>query len=46
VNRGSLEVERVSHYCVLTQEALDRLKMSPPAGGQSDSAPASRRCAL
>ena len=25
VNRKLLEVERVSHHCVLTQEALDRL---------------------
>ena len=26
VNRKLLEVERVSHHCVLTQEALDRLQ--------------------
>ena len=41
-NRKLLEVERVSHQCVLTQDALDRLQLprSRPANGRrrSDSA--------
>jgi hypothetical protein len=34
VNRKLLEVERLSHYCVLTQEALDRLQQPTFADGQ------------
>jgi hypothetical protein len=38
VNRKLLEVERVSHHCVLTQEALDRLQRPTVDGGQRVSA--------
>ena len=34
VNRKLLEVERVSHQCVLTQDALDRLQQPTCAAGQ------------
>ncbi len=38
VNRKLLEVERVSHHCVLTQEALDRLQRPTVEDGQRVSA--------
>jgi hypothetical protein len=38
VNRKLLEVERVSHQCVLTQEALDRLQRPTIEAGQRTSA--------
>jgi hypothetical protein len=38
VNRKLLEVERVSHQCVLTQEALDRLQCPTVERGQRVSA--------
>ncbi len=38
INRKLLEVERVSHHCVLTQEALDRLQCPTVADGQRVSA--------
>jgi hypothetical protein len=38
VNRKLLEVERVSHHCVLTQDALDRLQQPTVEGGQRASA--------
>jgi hypothetical protein len=38
VNRKLLEVERVSHQCVLTQDALDRLQQPTVEGGQRTSA--------
>jgi hypothetical protein len=38
VNRKLLEVERVSHQCVLTQAALDRLQQPTVEGGQRTSA--------
>jgi hypothetical protein len=38
VNRKLLEVERVSHQCVLTQEALDRLQSPTVEAGQRASA--------
>ena len=38
VNRKLLEVERVSHHCVLTQEALDRLQRPTVQDGQRVSA--------
>jgi hypothetical protein len=38
VNRKLLEVERVSHHCVLTQEALDRLQRPTVVDGQRVSA--------
>jgi len=38
VNRRLLEVERVSHHCVLTQEALDRLQCPTVVDGQRVSA--------
>ena len=38
VNRKLLEVERVSHQCVLTQDALDRLQQPTRAQGQRVSA--------
>ena len=38
VNRKLLEVERVSHQCVLTQEALDRLQCPTVETGQRASA--------
>jgi hypothetical protein len=38
VNRKLLEVERVSHQCVLTQDALDRLQRPTLEGGQRASA--------
>ena len=38
VNRKVLEVERVSHQCVLTQEALDRLQRPTVEAGQRTSA--------
>lgn len=38
VNRKLLEVERVSHQCVLTQEALDRLQRPTVEAGQRTSA--------
>jgi len=38
VNRKLLEVERVSHQCVLTQDALDRLQRPTLEGGQRTSA--------
>jgi len=38
VNRKLLEVERVSHECVLTQDALDRLQRPTVEGGQRVSA--------
>jgi hypothetical protein len=38
VNRKLLEVERVSHQCVLTQEALDRLQRPTVEDGQRVSA--------
>jgi hypothetical protein len=38
VNRKLLEVERVSHHCVLTQEALDRLQQPTVEAGQRTSA--------
>ena len=38
VNRRLLEVERVSHHCVLTQEALDRLQSASVGDGQRVSA--------
>ncbi|MGH8517681.1 MAG: hypothetical protein ACREUE_09500 [Panacagrimonas sp.] len=38
VNRKLLEVERVSHLCVLTQEALDRLQRPTVEDGQRVSA--------
>lgn len=38
VNRKLLEVERVSHQCVLTQEALDRLQHPTVETGQRASA--------
>jgi hypothetical protein len=38
VNRKLLEVERLSHHCVLTQDALDRLQRSSVEGGQRVSA--------
>jgi hypothetical protein len=34
VNRKLLEVERVSHHCVLTQEAIDRLQQPNIEAGQ------------
>jgi len=34
VNRKLLEAERLSHHCVLTQEALDRLQQPTFANGQ------------
>jgi hypothetical protein len=34
VNRKLLEVERLSHHCVLTQDALDRLQQPSLAAGQ------------
>ena len=33
VNRKLLEVERVSHQCVLTQDALDRLQQPTVEAG-------------
>jgi hypothetical protein len=42
VNRKLLEVERISHHCVLTQEALDRLAR-PPSGSLPGRLNASRR---
>jgi hypothetical protein len=38
VNRKLLEVERVSHHCVLTQDALDRLQCPTVEAGQRASA--------
>src|SRR5262249_23586525 len=38
VNRKLLEVERLSHQCVLTQDALDRLQRPTLEGGQRASA--------
>src|SRR5262249_4101342 len=38
VNRKLLEVERVSHHCVLTQDALDRLQHPTVEAGQRVSA--------
>src|SRR5947209_4092680 len=38
VNRKLLEVERVSHHCVLTQEALDRLQQPTVEASQRVSA--------
>ena len=38
VNRKLLEVERVSHHCVLTQDALDRLQQPTVEAGQRASA--------
>jgi len=38
VNRKLLEVERLSHHCVLTQEALDRLQQPTLEAGQRVSA--------
>ena len=38
VNRKLLEVERVSHQCVLTQDALDRLQSPTVEAGQRASA--------
>lgn len=38
VNRKLLEVERVSHHCVLTQDALDRLQRPTVETGQRTSA--------
>jgi len=38
VNRKLLEVKRVSHRCVLTQDALDRLQRPTLEGGQRTSA--------
>ena len=38
VNRKLLEVERVSHHCVLTQDALDRLQRPTVETGQRVSA--------
>lgn len=38
VNRKLLEVERVSHRCVLTQDALDRLQRPTVEAGQRTSA--------
>ena len=38
VNRQLLEVERVSHQCVLTQDALDRLQRPTGESGQRTSA--------
>jgi hypothetical protein len=38
VNRKLLEVERVSHHCVLTQDALDRLQQPTVEAGQRTSA--------
>ena len=38
VNRKLLEVERVSHHCVLTQDALDRLQQPTVVAGQRVSA--------
>jgi hypothetical protein len=38
VNRKLLEVERVSHHCVLTQDALDRLQRPTVEEGQRVSA--------
>jgi hypothetical protein len=38
VNRKVLEVERVSHQCVLTQDALDRLQCPSMEAGQRASA--------
>jgi hypothetical protein len=38
VNRKLLEVERISHHCVLTQDALDRLQQPPVVAGQRVSA--------
>jgi hypothetical protein len=38
VNRKLLEVERVSHHCVLTQDALDRLQCPTVEAGQRVSA--------
>jgi hypothetical protein len=38
VNRKLLEVERVSHHCVLSQEALDRLQHPSVEEGQRVSA--------
>src|SRR5262249_59638259 len=38
INRKLLEVERLSHHCVLTQDALDRLQQPTVADGQRVSA--------
>jgi len=38
INRKLLEVERLSHHCVLTQDALDRLQQSTVVDGQRVSA--------
>jgi hypothetical protein len=38
VNRKLLEVERVSHHCVLTQDALDRLQRPTVEAGQRTAA--------
>jgi hypothetical protein len=38
INRKLLEVEHVSHHCVLTQDALDRLQQSTVVDGQRVSA--------
>jgi hypothetical protein len=38
VNRKLLEVERLSHHCVLTQDALDRLQQPSVESGQHVSA--------
>jgi hypothetical protein len=38
VNRKLLEVERVSHHCVLTQDALDRVQQPTREAGQRTSA--------
>jgi hypothetical protein len=38
VNRKLLEVERVSHHCVLTQDGLDRLQQPTVEAGQRTSA--------
>ena len=38
VNRKLLEVERISHQCVLTQDALDRLQQPTVEAGQRASA--------
>jgi hypothetical protein len=38
INRKLLEVERLSHHCVLTQDALDRLQQSTIVDGQRVSA--------
>jgi len=38
VNRKVLEVERLSHHCVLTQDALDRLQQPTAEAGQRVSA--------